>query len=180
MTPSRLIPHTHAPANLMAFLKESRAIEGLVGRIRPEEKRAAVPFLAAEYQTVDTMCRLVSGLQPRAILRSQFGVNVRVAEYAPPQGGPSIVRALERLLRWCKEHRTPAGAYEGHVLYEMLHPFTDGNGRSGRVLWLWMMHGALPRGAMSFLHAFYYQSLAAQSRMFDPAGAVRSLLSDHP
>ena len=36
------------------------------------------------------------------------------------------------------------------------HPFTDGNGRSGRALWLWQMNNHAPFG---FLHTFYYQTL---------------------
>jgi Fic family protein len=38
----------------------------------------------------------------------------------------------------------------------------DGNGRSGRAIWLWQMlrqEGGAPLG---FLHHFYYQTLEAQ------------------
>lgn len=42
--------------------------------------------------------------------------------------------------------------------YETLHPFTDGNGRSGRALWLWAM-GGIHRAPLGFLHHFYYQAL---------------------
>jgi hypothetical protein len=40
-------------------------------------------------------------------------------------------------------------------------PTTDGNGRSGRALWLWCMRGRAPLG---FLHQFYYQTLGAAER----------------
>lgn len=42
----------------------------------------------------------------------------------------------------------------------MLHPFMDGNGRTGRAVWAWAMQrdGQDPF-ALSFLHRFYYQTL---------------------
>ena len=56
---------------------------------------------------------------------------------------------------------TPFGI---HLRYETLHPFMDGNGRSGRILWAWQMlhHDIAPGIRLGFLHAFYYQTLAAR------------------
>ena len=49
-----------------------------------------------------------------------------------------------------------------HVQYERLHPFTDGNGRSGRALWAWQMMRRREGLALGFLHRFYYQTLVAR------------------
>jgi len=49
-----------------------------------------------------------------------------------------------------------------HHAYETLHPFMDGNGRSGRILWACQMlaHDYSPGLALGFLHCFYYQALS--------------------
>jgi hypothetical protein len=83
---------------------------------------------------------------------------VRVGNHYPPKGGEFIVGHLEDILLVANNgHASP---YEVHCRYERLHPFTDGNGRSGRVLWAWQMQKqyGICKG---FLHQFYYQALDA-------------------
>lgn len=93
-------------------------------------------------------------------------MNVRVGNYYPPVGGIAIVTRLIDILQDAQfsTHDSSFGlrglqslAYETHQRYEKLHPFTDGNGRSGRMLWMWMMRKA----PLGFLHTWYYQSLNA-------------------
>ena len=79
-----------------------------------------------------------------------------MATIAPP-GGPNIARRLEALLHHANESIDP---WEIHCRFEVLHPYQDGNGRTGRLLWAWHMR-RLGRDPFvrPFLHSFYYQTL---------------------
>jgi len=83
-------------------------------------------------------------------------MDVTVGSHTPPKGGANIRQSLETMLTIFKRGENQSVPYLAHQYYEELHPFTDGNGRTGRALWLWYMHGNAPLG---FLHTWYYQSL---------------------
>lgn len=138
------------------FVTESNRIEGIQG-VRPGELEAHDKFLAMPELTVANLIELVSVLQPDAVLRKKPGQNVRIGAYYPPSGGPEIRRKLEAMLE--QINKREINAYDAHLAYEALHPFTDGNGRSGRAIWLWQMRFS----QIGFLHAFYYQTLRACS-----------------
>lgn len=138
---------------LREFIRESNRIEGIVREPSDTEIAAHQRFLAGEL-SINALVRLVAAVQPDACLRDRSGLDVRVGTFYPPPGGPLIQTELENLLR---DQRDP---YWTHHIYETIHPFTDGNGRSGRALWLWMM-GGIQNAPLGFLHHWYYQSLRA-------------------
>jgi len=138
------------------FVLESNAIEGISRKPTGEEIQEYYRFMGLSKVTVTDLKTFVDVYAPGSTLRIDTGNNVRVSNHLPPKGGPQILVRLQDIL----DSLIPGdslSAWQTHHLYESLHPFNDGNGRSGRMLWRWQMSEA---SDLSFLHHFYYQSLA--------------------
>lgn len=138
---------------LLEFVRESNAIEGILRKPTLAEIQSTEAFVNLSLVTIEHLVALVKVYQPDAVLRDRTGLNVRVGNHYPPPGSPAVVTALQDILDHA--HRSLPEPWHVHVEYETLHPFTDGNGRSGRALWLWIMQDA----PIGFLHQFYYQTL---------------------
>ena len=141
------------PFTLEDFIAESNRIEDIEG-VSDSDTLAHAALLVAGSIDVEALALFVTAIQPDAVLRDHEGLNVIVGNHRPPAGGPRIRQELERLLA----DMTRYAPYQFHQWYETLHPFTDGNGRSGRALWLKMM-GGIEKVPLGFLHSWYYQSL---------------------
>jgi hypothetical protein len=144
--------------DLYDFVLESNRIEG-INSISSKEIKAAGDFLDLDEVKIADLERIVEIFQPGAELRLNPGMNVRVGNHTPPPGGPIIRARLEETLMEANgDHLHPCLI---HMKYEDLHPFMDGNGRSGRILWAWQMlkHNHSPGLDLGFQHAFYYQVL---------------------
>ena len=141
------------------FIRESNRIEGINREATSEEIREYKIILALDNLSVQDMEQFVFFVAD-ARLRRKVGINVQVGGHIPSPGGPFIEEELGKLLG--DAHISPS-PYEIHLRYETLHPFSDGNGRSGRVLWLWQM-GGIENAPLGFLHHFYYQTLSGLRR----------------
>ena len=146
-----------------AFLSESNRIEGIFDAVSDSQIVGFETFLQLKEVRVEDIELLVKWFQSDAELRSRERLDVVVAgDYYPPLGGPYVVSVLKQLLqKVCIYNYEP---HNIHIEYEKLHPFTDGNGRTGRMLWAWQMIRLEGAGLNNgFLHEFYYQTLRAHT-----------------
>jgi Fic family protein len=78
------------------------------------------------------------GIRDRQVLVGSPGGSVEEARYIPPPPGDLLRGGLEELLAWMQDEdsKLPAvvRAALAHYQFEALHPFSDGNGRIGRLL----------------------------------------------
>ena len=136
-------------------MQESLRIEGIERDPTPDEMSAAQRFMDLPKVSAKAIGDFQSVIAPGKPLRDRAGMNVRVGSYVAPLGGPDIPARLNVLL---DAANAISNSWVVHCDFETLHPYMDGNGRTGRILWAWQMRDADPF-ALPFLHRFYYQTL---------------------
>lgn len=140
---------------MKAFLKESFSIGATQRPVTRKVVQATDRFLALRMLSTADIIDLVEVYEPNARLRSHADMLMAPTCFKHPPGGAEILRSLEEILL------NEFHPWTAFVRYIILHPFTDGNGVSGRTLWAWKMlqQGTKPE---SFLHEFYYQTFESK------------------
>jgi Fic family protein len=119
-----------------------REVVNYFAALRHIEKRAAKKRIVQE-----DLLRLHAIMAGAAMDQGEAGryrtIRVRVGPYVPPP--PEDVSGLmfELLEWWNDESRTLSPALSSAILhyrFEAIHPFADGNGRTGRALALWELY----------------------------------------
>lgn len=145
------------------FLKESNKIEG--------ENWENLPYAAADFALAHVgknvhpgdICKmhLLLGDELRQVNGIQLGkfrtCNVYVGTFVAPL--PTLVPGL--MSEFCADWKD-MDSWTAHNRFESIHPFEDGNGRIGRLLWLIKAWEEGYRYSLSFLHEYYYQTLRHQ------------------
>lgn len=142
--------------NLDCFAEESLDIEDISGYQKIKDHALLLNrFTMLKELTLENVCDFAGACGGE--LRNKPGMNVMVGDHVPIPGSFLVEAMLLEYLNFA--NKVPTAMHNIHHRFETLHPFTDGNGRTGRAIWLWQWHKECGTAPKSFLQQFYYQTL---------------------
>lgn len=150
--------------DLYKFAVESNEIERYYDESRHDHHHLALKeFLQLKEIAISSLQKFVGSIEIGAVLRTEHWHKVKIGgRRAPlPKVSAGLLQELLNKINLKPNNKT-ISPFEAHAEYEYIHPFMDGNGRSGRAIWLWMMLRIYSWESVfsySFLQQYYCQSL---------------------
>ncbi|HEX4463879.1 MAG TPA: Fic/DOC family N-terminal domain-containing protein [Solirubrobacterales bacterium] len=135
----------------------------------PEERPLNLSMLGELQSTLvrDTAGKLADagGLRDRIVVIGSPGRPLEEARFVPPPPGDQLRAEVEALLDWLAvppQLPTVVQAAMVHYQFESLHPYSDGNGRLGRLLVIvQLLRGAVIREPLLVVSPWFEQRRAA-------------------
>jgi Fic family protein len=152
---------------LSAELREILNFEQMaeLGFSWPEERPLSMSMLGDLQQTLvrGTAGELsdAGGIRDRIVVIGARGGGLRDARYVPPPPGDQLKSGVEALLEWIASPPpipTVVQTALVHYQFESLHPYSDGNGRLGRLLVIiQLLRGAVIREPLLVVSPWFEQ-----------------------
>lgn len=135
----------------------------------PEERPMTISMLGELQRTLvrGTAGELsdAGGLRDRIVVIGARGREFDEARFVPPPPGDQLRSGVEALLTWIEEPPdlpSVVQASMAHYQFETLHPYSDGNGRLGRLLVIvHLLRGALIREPLLVVSPWFEQRRSA-------------------
>lgn len=127
------------PSEMAYLIRQSNLIEGIDDPKEDKQSLRAWNWLISRSGINDYVVRELHGLIVANQSDLHIGdkgmyrhIQVWVGGYQPP----NAMRVPELMQTWCRDYydKTPK---QSHIDFEKIHPFVDGNGRTGRMLMWW-------------------------------------------
>lgn len=123
---------------LEEYFSKSNAIEGVYGEQPIKESIEGWEYLSSKNKITHEHVQkahnyILKNRQP-SIAGEYRDITVYVGDDTPPE--PSDLRDLLDTL-YEEKPETAIEALDWHIRFEKIHPFADGNGRIGRMIYLW-------------------------------------------